>query len=107
MIDKAKETTNVSVNKAGRTKSDKPTKKEISFEKRVIQNFDNMIFSLKSVTPGFIITNIETLERAQSKMTPKGKQYIADEAFTIQENNKADSKIMLPKEWQILINFAD
>jgi len=88
-------------------KSDAPSKKFLAVEKRILNNFDNMVGALTSVTPEFIKSNVETFERAKPNFTPRGKQHIADIAFTIQENSKDNPKIRLPKEWSKLVDFAD
>lgn len=90
-----------------RKTSDKPTKKAVAMENRVLKDFDNMCGYLESMSPAFIATNVETLERAKPTLSDKAKQYVSDKAFEISVETKTNSKIILPDNWVNLFTFTE
>ena len=81
----------------------KPTKKDVAAEANALKLFNNMCFLIKSVTPEFIQTNIVRLSRTQ--FSDAGKKIIADEAKKVAELASKNDKIVLPKEWAILMEY--
>jgi hypothetical protein len=84
-------------------KPSKPTKKDVAAEKRIIQNFDNMVYLINSVTPEFIQTNIAAVKRAT--LTDASKAHISEEAKKIVQKAEENPKIVLPSEWDEMVNI--
>jgi hypothetical protein len=84
-------------------KPKKPTKKDTAAEKRAVQNFDNMVYLITSVTPEFIQTNITAINR--TTLSFDSKNHIAEEAERIAEEAASNPKIKLPPEWNELVNI--
>jgi hypothetical protein len=82
---------------------EKKTKKSLAAEKSALKSFDNMIAGITAVTPEFIQTNIEALNRVP--LSEAGKKHVAVSAEAVRMRAETNMKIRLPKEWASLLAY--
>lgn len=84
-------------------KEKKPTKKAMLAEQKALALFDSMCNFIEHVTPGFMVTNIEAINKAS--LSDAGKKHIADTARKVVAKAKKNKKIVLPAEWAELLVY--
>lgn len=82
---------------------EKKTKKNTAAEKSALKAFDNMVSGITAVTPEFIQTNIEALNRVP--LSDAGKKHVAVAAEAVRVRAETNTKIRLPKEWDALLTY--
>lgn len=85
------------------TKEKPPTKKALAAEQKALKLFDGMCNFIEHVTPGFMVTNIESINRVE--LSPAGKKHIAAAARKVSAKAADNKQIVLPREWAELLTY--
>lgn len=87
--------------------SSEPKKLTKAQNKKVLDQFLNLCNSLKNLSQDFIVSNIEDIKR--KNLDDNTKSLIAFKAKAVRDEveNTENSKIVLPAEWETLVDLAD